>query len=236
MKNLVDPALTEWRAEHADALRAALDPLAAEDGGPLGFEELAGFLFAVACYPELVKPSEWIPLAFLDGAGTLGSPEEDQRTFELVTRLHNHINRLVLERAPSLPAGIAPRAAPSENLADDAPLSLWAQGFSYGQECLNDGWATWLQAESDADTEALEKTFGASVIVLKFFASREFAQACLREMAYPEPLGQLAARMLELLPAAMAQLATLGRGLEDVAHARQPKRRRKAKSLRKRKH
>ena len=227
MKHLFDDTLVEWRAEHADALRAALDPLAAKEDGPLGFDELAGFLFAMACFPELIKPSEWIPLAFLDGAETLGSPQEVQRTFELVMRLHNHINRLVLERAPSLPAGIAPRAAPMENFADDSPLSLWAQGFSYGQECLNDAWATWLGAESDADAEALEKTFGVSVLVLKFFASREFAEARLREMAYPEPLEQMAGRMLELLPVAMAELATLGRGLEDVARARQPKRRRK---------
>jgi len=228
MKHLLVPALVEWSADDADALRAALDPLAAQDDGPLGFEELAGFFFAIACFPELVKPSEWIPLAFLDGEGTLGSPEETQRTLDLVMRLYNHINRSVLERAPSLPAGIAPRAAPIENLADESPLSLWAQGFSYGQECLNDAWAAWLRAESDADTEALGKTFGVSVIVLKFFASREFAEACLREMGHPQPLERMAARMLELLPVAMAQLATLGRGLEDVARARQPKRRRKA--------
>ena len=76
-----------------------------------------------------------------------------------------------------------------------------------------------LRAESDADTEALEKAFGVSVIVLKFFASREFAEACLREMGHAQPLDQMAARMLELLPVAMAQLATLGRdlGVEWVA-------------------
>lgn len=41
----------------AEALRAALAGRNAGDG-PLGFCDLAGFLFALACSPEPVMPSE----------------------------------------------------------------------------------------------------------------------------------------------------------------------------------
>ncbi|OGI47473.1 MAG: hypothetical protein A2637_03240 [Candidatus Muproteobacteria bacterium RIFCSPHIGHO2_01_FULL_65_16] len=33
-------------------------------GRTMRYCELAGFLFAVACSPELVQPSEWLPLVF----------------------------------------------------------------------------------------------------------------------------------------------------------------------------
>jgi yecA family protein len=30
--------------------------------GTLSFHELQGFLFAISCAPELIQPSEWLPL------------------------------------------------------------------------------------------------------------------------------------------------------------------------------
>ena len=32
--------------------------------GMLTFHKLQGFLFAMACAPALIKPSEWLPLIF----------------------------------------------------------------------------------------------------------------------------------------------------------------------------
>jgi uncharacterized protein len=32
--------------------------------GTLNYQEVRGFLFAIACAPELIKPSEWLPMIF----------------------------------------------------------------------------------------------------------------------------------------------------------------------------
>ena len=64
------------------------------------------------------------------------------------------------------------------------------------------------------------------MMVLGFFASREFAESIIQEWSEPKPLKQAARRMLELLPDAMRELAVLGRGIDDAARelARKPAR------------
>lgn len=72
----------DWAEPQAEALREALQ--AQQREGTLGYCELAGFLFAVACAPELVKPSEWIPEVLGEGPDGFGSLEDAQRVMNLV--------------------------------------------------------------------------------------------------------------------------------------------------------
>lgn len=58
------------------------------------------------------------------------------------------------------------------------------------------------------------------MMVLGFFASRGFAEQCLREMRAPGKLEDVAREMLGALPEVMRDLAGLGRGLEDIGRAR----------------
>lgn len=202
----------DWGEPQAEVLRKALEAQKRE--GTLGYGELAGFLFAVACAPELVKPSEWIPEVLGEGLGELGSLDEAQRVLNLVMSLHNHINREVLERKPSLPAGITVRADPMENFGPDAPLGQWARGYSDGQLWLEETWDAHLPGRDDDDDDPAG--LGGLMMVLGFFASREFAESIVREWSQPKPLDQAARKMLSLLPDAMRELATLGRGIEDA--------------------
>jgi len=211
---------TEWTREHAEALRVALGPGAGEEDGPFGYCELAGFLFALACAPELVKPLEWIPIVLGEGPEALGSREEVQRVLDLVMRLHNRVNLQVLERSPSLPALVELRPEPMANFAPDAPLSQWARGFSEGHAWLEETWDACLETEAQAETEELDQALGAIMVVLGFFGSRGFAEACLQDMARPQPLEQMAAKMLEALPDAMRELAELGRGFYEMQRER----------------
>lgn len=220
MKGSLEPSAVEWTPEHAEALRAALGPRAAKEDGSFGYCELAGFLFALACSPELVKPSEWIPLALGEEPGALGSGEDVQRIADLVMRLHNHINLQVLERSPSLPPGVEVRPEPMDNFAPGAPLSQWARGFSEGHAWLEETWDAYLPAEADEDAEDLDQALGAIMIVLGFFGGRGFAEACLEEMERPQPLERMAPKMLEAFPDAMRELAELGRALEEIARER----------------
>ena len=52
-------------------------------------------------------------------------------------------------------------------------------------------------------------------MVLGFFASRAFAEGCVAEMARPRPVEEMAPKMLEAIPAAMLELAQIGRGLYE---------------------
>ena len=212
------PPAFEWTREHAQALRAALGPRAGEADAPFRYCELAGFLFALACAPELVKASEWLPLVLGEDPEAFGSEEQAQRLLDLVMRLYNHVNLQVLERTPSLPAGVDVRPEPMDNFAPDAPLSQWARGFSHGHAWLEKTWDACLEAEpkAEADVEVLDETLGAIMVVLGFFASRAFAEGCVAEMKRRRTVEALAPKMLANIPEAMRELAQIGRGLYEI--------------------
>jgi uncharacterized protein len=212
----------EWTPAQAEALRAAL---AARGSASLGYCELAGFLFALACAPQAVMPSEWIPRVLGEGESAFASLEEAQRVLDLVMALHNRINLEVTERAPALPAGIEPRANPMENFGPDAPLGQWAGGFGAGQLWVEEAWDQCLRDEPDGGT--LDQTLGGLNAALSFFMQRELAGKWLAKMPGNPTLERAARRTLDALPTAMIALAELGRGLEQAwrERARTPARR-----------
>ncbi|MHB8744847.1 MAG: UPF0149 family protein, partial [Sulfuricaulis sp.] len=91
--------------------------------GTMSYCELAGFLFAIACSPELVQPSEWLPLVFNENEGGFATLDEAQEILLAIMALYNHANSGVLEGNPALPPGCTARAEPMSNLEPDAPLS-----------------------------------------------------------------------------------------------------------------
>lgn len=209
-----------WTREDAEALRAALAPWTSKEDGLFGYCELAGFFFALACSPELVEPSEWLPIVLGENLEALGAEEEAQPILDLLMRLRNHIQLQVLEHAPSLPAGIEVRPEPMDNFAPEAALSHWANGFLEGQDWLDETWDAYLETEAGEDAEALEESFEASIAVLGFFSSPGFAEDCLAESERPVTVEEMAPEMLEALPEAMRDLAELGRALEEAARER----------------
>ena len=66
--------------------------------------ELQGFLLAVACAPELVKPSEWIPVVFGRHEAEYESLEEAQAIIGELMALYNLVNAAVVEDRAALPS------------------------------------------------------------------------------------------------------------------------------------
>lgn len=111
----------------------------------------------------------------------------------------------MLERRPSLPAGIAVLDDPMQNFGPDAPLGQWARGYSDGQLWLEETWDAHLPEGADDDGDDDPAGLGSLMMVLGFFASREFAESIVREWSKPKPLDQAARKMLGLLPDADAR-------------------------------
>ena len=198
----------DWGEKDAAKLERAL----ASRPGALGYCELAGFFFALACAPQLVKPSDWLQLAL--GEELPESDKETRALLELVMALHNHINLQVLEREPALPAGVEVRAEPMENFGPQAPLGRWAGGFGAGQLMVEEVWSPFV--DESRDREVLDTTLSGLNVALTFFTSRELAGKWLRKMPGKPTLEAGARRALDALPISMMALAELGRGLEDA--------------------
>jgi uncharacterized protein len=219
LKHSLDPAAAEWTSAQAEALQAAF-AAHPESNVLQDYCALAGFFFALACSPELVKPREWLSevLGEMEAFGLL---EEENRFLGLLMALHNKINLEVLEGEPSLPAGIEVRAKPTANFGPDAPLGRWATGFGAGQIWTEAAWEAYLAKTPDSERQALAEALGGLTAVLGGFAHRKLGEAWRRQIPDAPSLEVAARRTLDMLPDAMRTLAALGRGPEAQRRMRQ---------------
>ena len=194
--------------------------------GTLRFHELQGFLFAVACSPETIPPSEWLPLIGNDESLNFADEREAQEILGLIMTLYNEINTSVLERSNSMPAGCAFDEEVSKNFEDESPISQWSSGFATGHDWLAEVWEEYLFDELDEEC-------GATLMVLSFFSSRQLAEAYFEEMkpgkraSGDETFEEFAKTMRRMFPDALASYAHLGRSIfeaiqEQESGARQP--------------
>jgi len=173
----------------------------------LCYEQLLGFLFAIGSAPELIPPSEWLPLVFGDNEAGYENPDEAREILESIMALYNHINKEIVDGDPALPDSCALLPDVMANLEPEAPLSLWSNGFAAGHGFVEELW-------DEYTPEALADEFGTILMVLTFFSSQKLAQAYHDEFdTIGRSLAEAAAAVLELFPAAMQSYAHMGRSI-----------------------
>jgi len=177
----------------------------ARPAGTLTYDEVRGFLFAVVSAPELIQPSEWLPIIFNEQEAGYATLEEAQVILGHLLALYNDINASVLEERVVLPEDcpVCPQAL--DNLDDSAPLARWSRGFLMGHDWLEELW--------DVDLpDDLDQEIGVVLMTLSFFASRDLAQAFYAEGGWQtDSFEGLAESMLRVFPEALAEYAHLGR-------------------------
>lgn len=175
-------------------------------GGTLTYPQLAGFLFGLANRPELIPPSEWIPLVFNDQDALYETKDEANQVLQAMMALYNDCVRERIGGTLSLPPGCEMRPQPMDNLTANAPLSQWAQGFGMGYDYLAEVWNEYTPDELDED-------LGVLLLTLSFFASLKLAEAYHRETKGKGSLEQLAQSVMEIFPDAMREYVHLGRSI-----------------------
>jgi len=194
-----------FTATHAALLQAFLSE-PERPSGTLTYPQVAGFLFSITNGPELILPSEWMPMIFNDGSAAYETQQDAERVMHAMMALYNDCEREPTGESPLLPPGCEVKPLPLANLEVDAPLSQWAQGFSIGYDYLEEVWDAYVPAEFDED-------LGASLMVLTFFSSPQLAKAYHEESKGTHDLEQLARTVIEILPDAMREYACLGRAI-----------------------
>jgi uncharacterized protein len=168
---------------------------------------LQGFFFTIACCPDLVQPSEWLPEVFAAREAGYRSMEEANEILGELMRVYNTVVGLARSEPAEMPDDCVIRGDALANLADDAPLAQWARGFVHGHQWLEESWDPYLSDE-------LDEEFGAVLMALTFFASPSLAQAYADE-SHGE-LAKLANTMAELFTDAIGEYASLGRTIQQV--------------------
>jgi len=198
----------------ADLTRFLAHPLRPE--GTLRFQEAQGFLFAVACSPELVPPSAWLPAISDEEDIRFKDEAEAQRIMGLIIGLYNGINDSVFERSDSLPPGCEFLADVEDNFGEELPISQWSRGFMMGHDWLAEVWDEYLPKELDDEV-------GSAAMVLSFFSSRKLAELYhLESTTTPRrrrprvPFIEFAEKVREMFPAALSSYAHVGRGISEA--------------------
>ncbi len=123
--------------------------------------------------PELIPPSEWLPIVFNDQDAPYESRSQAEEVTQAMMALYNNCVRGRVKKKVSLPPGCEIRPQPLDNLDDDAPLSQWARGFISGHTYLEDVW-------NDYTPDELDEEFGATLMVLTFLPPRRLRMPTTR--------------------------------------------------------
>ncbi len=198
-------AIPTFTETHAALLRAFLSsPQRVK--GTMTYPELAGLLFSMANAPELIPPSEWLPIVFNDQDAPYETRSQAEEVTQAMMALYNDCGRERTAGSAFLPSGCEIRSQPLDNLGDDAPLSQWAQGFLTGHTYLDDIWNEYTPDEFDEE-------LGSILMVLTFFASPTLADAYHKEGKGKTSLEQLAETVVGIFPDALIEYAHLGRSI-----------------------
>jgi len=115
------------------------------DGRAMNLEELDGFFCALVMGPELIMPSEYLPIV-LSGGGEAGpsfeSIEQANTIMQLVMRHWNTIAAAVERDESYLPVMLAPKAG-------DFQGRRWANGFMRGVALRRSSWAGLMHDETE---------------------------------------------------------------------------------------
>lgn len=175
----------------------------------MSYHEAAGFLFVVACAPEVVNPREWLTVVLSEADET--SDEAISQTMEGLISLYNELNRQIQEADTALLPGCDFRETPMQNFEESAPIHLWSKGFVMGFSWLSNMWTEYVP-------DQLSEELTANQMVLTYFTSRDLAEEFLHEETNNKDITieKMAADMQRLFPDAMKSFAFLGHSIQQV--------------------
>ncbi len=177
--------------------------------GTLTYHELQGFLFTIVSAPDLIQPSEWIPIIFAEEDADYSNLDEANEILGQIMALYNTINASVLDPPTLLPADCPLRDDVLANFEEDAPIAQWSRGFLRGHQWLEELW-------EDLPEEMAEE-LDATLMALAFFSSRQMAEDFHAEDTSSEQSFEAMADAIHrVVPAAVAQYAHMGRSIAEV--------------------
>ncbi|MGK0498743.1 MAG: yecA family protein [Oceanicoccus sp.] len=126
----------------------------------LSYYQLLGFLFAIACSPESIKPSEWFDLIWLNDEPQFDDETQARQFYKQVVALAEHVSELTRQRR-FLPFS----ARYSERWQHE--LAEWSEGLLFGHQYLED---LWLVAQDDLDDQTFIEEVDACLNLAATFA------------------------------------------------------------------
>lgn len=135
--------LIEFDKEAERKLRSSIGQLRSNES-VLSYPQLQGLLFAIACSPEPIKPSEWFDLIWLNDEPQFDNESEAREFYQLVVLMARHVSEMARQRR-FLPF------SPNYSARWQPDLAEWCDGMLMGHQYLEDVWYIALDDLNDQD-------------------------------------------------------------------------------------
>lgn len=143
MYTVSDVELISFDKDAERSLRESIGQLQRNEA-VISYHQLQGLLFAIACSPEKIKPSEWFDLIWLNDEPQFDLEEDARSFYRLVVALADHIAEMTRQHR-FLPFS----ARYSERWREQ--LAQWCEGLLVGHQYLEDLWLVALDDLDDAN-------------------------------------------------------------------------------------
>ena len=143
------------------------------DGRPKNtknYPELNGFLYAVACAPEMIDAKTWLPEIFGSQSANYKNEKEKKEIEQGLFAELSQIEERIENHEPVLAAYFRPSDELMENFEEDSPIAHWGIGFMAAHQWLEPLWNAYFPEEEKSELSAC-------VDLLSFFSSKDKAQA-----------------------------------------------------------
>ena len=136
------------------------------------YPELSGFLYAIACSPEIIDAEVWLPMVFDDKKVKYKDEEERKTIKQGLLDEFSQITAQIENQTPVLADYFRPSDELMENFDEDSPIAHWGIGFVAGHDLLEELWKAYFPKEKKTELEAC-------LNMLSFFSNKEKAiQLC----------------------------------------------------------
>lgn len=190
--------------------------LATEPDESLTYDAMRGFLFGLAMTPDMVMPSEWLPMVFGEEMITFDSEEQGQHLLHTLMRVANDLTLRFQEATLKFPFDMENLANPDDLL----PIQEWVYGLNEALYLRPDCWSR-DDASKQPFTDEQEEILSA-LATIKVIANPK--QACnFFDTQYEEEKNReerLLASLFIILPAAVDSLLAHASILEQERQKR----------------
>ena len=197
-----------------ELLSRAVDPEEA-----FNLEELHGFLSGIAVMPEMIKPSEWMPVAFGDEMMEFKSSEEATAMMGHVFAVYNRFNSEYHEEKLCFPFDIR-----KLKNGDVTRMRDWTNGFYTALTLRHEYWS--LGDKDDEDLTEDENEISTSLAVILAVARPEHADEIFdRTEDSPDEKDDdvhLTASLFAMLPMAVDVIAAYAGKLQKAGEGGDP--------------
>ncbi len=185
----------------------------------MNYPMMHGFLFAIACSPEIIISSVWFPYIFNHFDPNYKNNNEKQKIENDINVVLKAIEEEISLDEIALPSVFQPTEEILDNFNEDAFHAHWGRGILFGHNILSEIWKTYLP-------EDLKEQQKFSLDTLTYFSNKVHAEKVCRATKIDDlGIDTMAETVLDNFELAMASYANIGTAIRhaiDEHGARHP--------------